>query len=242
LAHRRPPTRLYLHDGATPNCWLGLYMLRPPPMLPIPLEPTFACHATATASAGVSHSRDAYSPHTGVLHSRDAMPLALEFHVSMLVRRYSPHAGVLHSPCLSRWSSTLARCLASERTMATVCFRATYSISYEDSGHYPRPAFERRGVSAMRPSFVTADGGHVLLSSNVLPRPCDRFALPPTVATSHFRARWYISYETVARYCRRWLRPAFQITRHPHLAFLATLGISYGTVVLYRRRWLRPAF
>ena len=44
LAHKLPLTRLYLHDGATPNCWLGLNMLSPPPVLPIPLEPTFACH------------------------------------------------------------------------------------------------------------------------------------------------------------------------------------------------------
>src|SRR6188768_3866910 len=35
----------------------------------------------------------------------------------------------------------------------------------------PTSAFERHGVSAMRPSCVTADGRRVLLSSNVLPQP-----------------------------------------------------------------------
>jgi len=124
--------------------------------------------ATATASAGVSHSRDVYAPYAGVLHSRDAMPLALEFHAraTLCPSRWSYTCVTL---CLSHWSSTLVQCLASERTMAMVCFRVMYSTSYEDSGHYPCPAFKRRGVSAMRPLCITADGRHVLLSSNVLP-------------------------------------------------------------------------
>ena len=156
MAHKRPLTRLYLHDGATPNCWFGLYMLSPPPVLPIVLEPTFACHCHHYGQRWSSTLARRYAPRAGVPHSHDAMPLTPEFHTRV-------------TRCLSRWSSTLARCLASERTMATVCFRATHSISYEDSGHYPRPAFERRGVSAMRPSRITADSGYVLLSSDVLP-------------------------------------------------------------------------
>jgi len=35
----------------------------------------------------------------------------------------------------------------------------------------PRPAFERRGVSAMRPSCVTADGRHVLRRWVLATRP-----------------------------------------------------------------------
>ena len=166
MAHRRPPTRLYLHDGATPNCWLGLYMLRPPPVLPIPLEPTFACHCHRYGQRWSS----------------------------TLARRV----------CLSRWRSTLARCLASERAMATVCFRVTYSISYEDSGHYPRPAFELRGVSAMRPSRVTADGGHVLLSSDVL--PTSRLSSNTSPTSGAFSD---VGYQDVVLHRRRWLPLAF---------------------------------
>jgi len=127
------------------------------------------------------HTRTTLCPHAGVPHSRDARS-RWSF---TLARRRASHAGVLHSRDAIRRSADdgciplsgdvhhLPRsCPASPQTVPTSCFRATWCISYETVVRYcrrsPRSAFEQRVASAMRPSCVTADGSHVLLSSDVV--------------------------------------------------------------------------
>ena len=118
----------------------------------------------------------------GVPHSHDAMPLRWS---ATLARRRASHAGVLLSRDATRRSvddgciplssdvQHLPRsCLASQQTVPTSCFRATSCISYETVVRYcrqlPRSAFEQRVASAMRLLCITADGSHVLLSSDVV--------------------------------------------------------------------------
>jgi len=136
--------------------------------------------AVRTGSAGVPHSHDAMPSRWSATLAR--RPLTLEFYTRA-------------TPCLSRWSSTLARCHSPEcrrwlhpalkrctasaaklscftADSAHVRFRATWCISHETVVRYcrrsPRSAFEQRVASAMRPSCITADGSHVLLSSDVV--------------------------------------------------------------------------
>jgi len=176
--------------------------------------------ATAIASAGVSHSRDVYAPHTGVTHLRDTVPLALEFHThAMPCLRADDGYGLL--------LSNVQHLLWGQQTLPTSSFWVMWCISYETVVHCcrwsPRPAFKQCVASTMRPLCMTTNGSHVPLSSKVVYQLWDHRVLLQMVVTFCFRVMCYP-------------HPACQATHHPHLAFLATLGISYRTVMLYRRR------
>jgi len=133
--------------------------------------------ATATASAGVSHSRDVYAPHAGVLHLHDAMPLALEFHARATL-------------CPSRWSYTLVWHCASRTGVPHLC------NALPQSGRWLWSAFKRCTASPMR----TADITHIRLSSDVVYQLWDHCALLQTVAMSCFQATCCLGHETVVHY------------------------------------------